>query len=273
VKTGAAWLKPAAPDLVIWPESALSAPFHDPNHIPFLNEVLKLGDFSLLTGTDIFVPYQPGYTGAALMRGGYDHHELHRKVHLVPFGEYLPLRNVPGVEALLGGVLPGDFASGTSTEPLVLEKPAGVQVIPLVCFEDTVGRLARKFVRDAPQLLVNLTNDGWFLQSNENEVHLANAIFRCIELRRPMARSCNTGVTCFVDSRGRIARGDELRDPETGSPFVQGVVSKEIHLPKHPQITFYARFGDAFAVVMLAACALAVVASIRRGRGEVKAAG
>jgi apolipoprotein N-acyltransferase len=269
-KTGVAWLKPATPDLVIWPESALSAPFHDPSHIPFLNDVLKLGDFSLLTGTDIFVPNEPGYTGAALMRGGYDHHALHRKVHLVPCGEYLPCRGVPGVEALLGGVLPGDFESGTSTEPLVLEKPAGVQIIPLVCFEDTVGRLARKFVRDVPQLLVNLTNDGWFLQSRENEVHLANAVFRCIELRRPMARSCNTGVTCFVDSRGRIAGSDELRDPKTGSVFVQGVISKEIHLPKQPEMTFYARYGNAFAVAMLVICLGAVVLarvrqSLRRG--------
>ncbi len=259
VKTGVAWLKPPTPDLVIWPESALSAPFHDPNHIPFLNSVLRLGDFSLLTGTDIIIPNEPAYTGAALMRGSFDNHQLHRKVHLVPFGEYLPLRNVPGVEALLGGVLPGDFECGTSIEPLVLEKPEGVQVVPLVCFEDTVGRLARKFVRPAPQLLVNLTNDGWFLQSNENEVHLANAIFRCIELRLPMARSCNTGVTCFIDAQGRIARADKLMDPGSGNVFVQGVLAKEVHLAKHPSPTFYARFGDVFAVSMLAFCLGAVL--------------
>ena len=183
--------------------------------------------------------------------GAIRNYELYRKVHLVPFGEYLPLRGVPGMEALLGDVLPGDFECGTSTEPLVLAKPAGVQIIPLVCFEDTVGRLARKFVRPAPQILVNLTNDGWFLQSNENEVHLANAIFRCIELRRPMARSCNTGVTCFVDAQGRIGKGDKLMDPKTGSVFVKGVLSKEVQLPKDSEMTFYARFGDVFSVAML----------------------
>lgn len=247
------------PDLVIWPESALSAPFHDPNHIPFLNDVLKLGDFSLLTGTDILAPNEPGYTGAALMRGDFENHTLHRKVHLVPFGEYLPLRSVPGVEALLGGILPGDFESGKSVEPLVLEKPAGIQIIPLVCFEDTVGRLARKFVRPAPQLLVNLTNDGWFLQSNENEVHLANAIFRCVELRRPMARSCNTGVTCYIDAQGRIAKGDKLVDAKTGSVFVKGVLPKEVLLAKQPEMTFYARFGDVFSIAMLAVVGIAIV--------------
>lgn len=261
------------PDLVIWPESALSAPFHDPNHIPFLNDVLKLGDFTLLTGADIMPPDAPPTTGAAIMRGTYDNHQLYSKVHLVPFGEYLPLREVPFVQALLGDVLPGDFRPGKVTEPFTLEKPPGIQVIPLVCFEDTDGRLARKFVRPAhelnfrgwasrvvfgrepapsvPQLLVNLTNDGWFLQSNENEVHLANAIFRCIELRRPMARSCNTGVTCFVDEHGRIGKGDKLVDPKTGSVFVKGVLPKELKLAKVPEITFFARYGDVFSITLL----------------------
>jgi apolipoprotein N-acyltransferase len=272
-KTGAAWLKPITPDLVIWPESALPAPIYDPNHIPFLNDILKLGDFSLLTGTDILMPNEDGYTGAALMRGSFDNHLLYRKVHLVPFGEYLPLRNVPGVEALLGGVLPGDFESGKSTEPYVLEKPAGVHVIPLVCFEDTVGRLARKFIRPAPQVLVNLTNDGWFLHSNESEVHLANAIFRCVELRRPMARSCNTGVTCFVDTKGRIAKTDKLADTKTRSTFVRGVLSKELALEKHPPLTFYARFGDVFAVVLLVICLGAVFVSALQGRRRIAQAG
>jgi apolipoprotein N-acyltransferase len=261
-KTGAAWLKPVTPDLVIWPESALPAPIYDPNHIPFLNDVLSFGDFSLLTGTDILMPNEEGYTGAALLRGTFDNHHLYRKVHLVPFGEYLPLRNVPGVEALLGDVLPGDFEAGKVIEPLTLEKPAGVQVIPLVCFEDTVGRLARKFIRPAPQVLVNLTNDGWFLHSNESEVHLANAIFRCIELRRPMARSCNTGVTCFVDTKGRIAKTDKLADATSRSTFVRGVLSKEMALEKQPPLTFYARFGDAFSVLMLTICSGVVLMSV-----------
>lgn len=239
------------PDLVVWPESSLPLDFHDPNHIPFLNDVLALGDFSLLTGTDIYLPNEPGYTGAALMKGNYDNHQLHRKVHLVPFGEYLPLRSVPGVEALLGGILPGDFASGRSLEPLTLEKPSGVQIIPLICFEDTVGRLARKFIRDAPQLIVNMTNDGWFLQSNQNEVHVANALFRCIELRRPMARACNTGVTCFIDSRGVVLKSDKLEDRGTGSVFIKGFIPKNISVEKQPPMTFYAKHGDLFSIVML----------------------
>jgi len=263
----------AKPDLVVWPEAALPMSFYDPNHIGFLNEVLAFGDYSLLTGTDIDEPMSGTYTGASLMRGKYDNHQLYRKIHLVPFGEFLPLRSVPFIEMMLGSVLPGDFTRGTSTEPLVLEKPEGVQVIPLICFEDTVGRLARKFVREAPQLLVNCSNDGWFLQSEENEVHLANAIFRSIELRRPMARACNTGVTCFVDTLGRVAKADRLVDAKTGSVFTKGVLSKEMAIPKTPEMTFYARYGDAFSLVMLVMSILAVAVRIAtRKRAEAAAA-
>jgi len=256
------------PDLVIWPECALPLSFYDPNHIGFLNDVLALGDFSLLTGTDIEQPNDAIYTGAALMKGTFENFQLYRKVHLVPFGEYLPLRSVPFVETLLGSVLPGDFAHGQSTEPLTLEKPAGMQVIPLICFEDTVGRLARKFARPAPQLLVNCSNDGWFLQSIENEMHLANAIFRSIELRRPMARACNTGITSFVDTLGRVGKGDRLMDAKTGSPFIKGVLVKEVQVPADAEMTVYARYGDVFSLALLGVTVLAVGVRVVRGRAK-----
>lgn len=261
------------PDLVIWPESALSFSFFSPNHIPFLNDVLAFGDYSLLTGTDIFQPEAakmneevPTYTGAALMRGNFDRHQLHRKVHLVPFGEYLPGRQFALINMALGKVVPGDFSSGTQTEPLVMEKPEGVQLIPLVCFEDTVGRLARKFARhNAPQLIVNLTNDGWFLHSEANEQHLSNAVFRCIELRRPMVRACNTGITCELDVFGRIPQGGILQDAK-GSPFTKGVLPRQVSLAKEPVMTFYAKYGDAFSIGMLVIMGVAVLVSLFRRR-------
>jgi len=256
----------ASTDLVVWPESALPLPFDHPGHAAFLNDVLALGDFSLLTGVDMFEEGGPNYTGAALIRGTIDRHQLYRKVHLVPFGEFLPLRSIPLMQKILGGVVPGDFTSGNSTEPLILEKPPGIQIIPLICFEDTFGRLARRFVRDAPQLLVNCTNDGWFLHSPENEQHLASARFRCIELRRPMVRAANTGVTCIIGSDGRIRPENRLADARTGSVFVEGVLAREIALEKHPPRTFYARHGDAFSVVLLAAAGYAAASALWQRR-------
>lgn len=248
-------------DLVIWPESAVPIEiFSHPDHPAYFNKILALGDFSLLTGAEVREPNKPMNTSAVLMRGNFESLRYYHKVHLVPFGEFLPFRDTFPF-SLLKGVLPGDFVPGESTEPLRLEHP-GVGIIPLICFEDTVGRLARKFVRDEPQLIVNLTNDGWFLQSAETEIHTANAIFRTIELRRPMARASNTGVTCIIDDCGRII--SKLKDPTTGETFIEGVLLSDIKVPRNPPRTLYARFGDWFSVLMLLICALVTFLHKRR---------
>ncbi|MGV3661748.1 MAG: apolipoprotein N-acyltransferase [Prosthecobacter sp.] len=244
-------------DLVIWPESALPVNLRDhfgqlPEgwHTRYFDNLLHSGDFALLTGTELHDPDDQAHVSVVLFRGNADNRQEHHKVHLVPFGEYLPLRDIPPF-SFLKGVLPGDFQPGKSTEPLHLMQP-DVQIIPLVCFEDTVGRVARRFVREAPQMLVALSNDGWFLQSEETEVHLANAIFRAIELRRPMVRASNTGVTCFIDTHGRET--SRLHDPETGSTFLEGVLPGEVKVPRVGVMTIYARFGDWFAVSLLVVC-------------------
>jgi len=162
-------------------ERAGPALFH-PDHPQYFNDLLALGDYSLLTGCDVLEPAGESHVSAALFNKSWDSSQLYHKVHLVPFGEYLPLRPILG--PILEGILPSDFDHGSSTEPLTLAKP-DIQIIPLICFEDTDGNLARKFVRDQPQLIVNMTNDGWFLHSHQTEQHTANAIFRAIELRRP----------------------------------------------------------------------------------------
>ena len=77
---------------------------------------------------------------------------------------------------------------------------------PLICFEDTLGELTRQFVLRGANLLANVTNDGWFLHSAGSRQHLANAVFRCVETRRPMVRAANTGVTCFVNRFGRVTQ-------------------------------------------------------------------
>lgn len=251
-------------DLVIWPESALPVNLEDryeqlPEgwHTRYFDSLLHTGDFGLLTGTELHDDLG-AHVSVVLFRGNAANRQEHHKVHLVPFGEYLPLRDVPPF-SLLRGVLPGDFAAGLKTEPLHLVKP-DVQIIPLVCFEDTIGRVARRFVRPEPQMIVAMSNDGWFLNSIETEVHLANALFRSIELRRPMVRASNTGVTCFIDTEGRVT--SRLNDPETGTSFLEGVLQGEASIPATGQITLYARFGDWFAVGMLGLCML--VWAVRR---------
>jgi apolipoprotein N-acyltransferase len=240
-------------DLVLWPENALPLPLeadgrpHDlPWHPEYFDGLLRQGDFALMFGTEVEgARVGESHVAAAFMRGSFAGRQVRHKVHLVPFGEYLPMREWWPF-SLLRGILPGDFTHGRSTQPLQFEQTAGpVGLIPLICFEDGDGALARRFVRPEPQILVNLTNDGWFLQSAEPEVHLAQAKFRAIELRRPLLRATNTGVTCMVDSRGRVLSrlgqaGQALR--------VEGCLPVEVELGRREAgLTFYARWGDAMA--------------------------
>ena len=258
----------SAIDLVVWPESALPFGLYElPEHPQFFNDVLSMGDFSLMTGLDIQEPNGKGYTSAGLFRENFENMQAYHKVHLVPFGEYLPLRHeLPFMEPLLGGLLPGDFEPGPSVQPLNLEQPK-VQIIPLICFEDTVGRLARHFIRNEPQVIINVTNDGWFLDSIEPVQHLSNAVFRAVELRRPMIRACNTGVTCVINERGRITA--KLEDPETGAWAIQGVLPATIQTDANAPITIYARWGDWFSLACLVVTFAGVCFSrLRRRRVE-----
>jgi apolipoprotein N-acyltransferase len=138
-----------------------------------------------------------------------------------------------------------------------------VQVIPNVCFEDTVGRLTRRFVRHEPQVIVNVTNDGWFKESEAAAQHMANARFRAIELRRPMIRSANTGVSGIISAAGSLvdpATGDrQIVEDENGNHFTRGNLYGHAYAPVDSPLTLYAVAGDWFAWLMLVSLAVAIV--------------
>jgi len=127
--------------------------------------------------------------------------------------------------------------------------------------------LARQFVLRGTNLLVDVTNDAWFLRSAGSRQHLANAIFRCVETRRPMARAANTGVTCFVNEFGRVT---QMLQDEGGSTFTEGVLTGEIKIPTEHAVTFYTRHGELFAKLCAAVTVIAIIIMIgvrRLGRG------
>jgi apolipoprotein N-acyltransferase len=231
----------AKPELIVWPESAIPFLFHESVHDERLNAILKMGPFSLITGADDIAADDMGTDSwdisncVVMLKNERRNFQIHAKVHLVPFGEYIPLRKeLPFLESMLGNLIPTDFTPGKSLEPLPIEG-AKAQVIPLVCFEDTIADLARRFVRDTPQIMVNVTNDNWFAESPESAIHALNARWRCVELQRPMIRSANTGVTCVIDTEGRMT--SEMK------PFTRGVLHASVPLPAGG-ITFYAAHGD-----------------------------
>ena len=125
-----------------------------------------------------------------------------------PLANTFPGRHtVPLLARIVGDQVPGDFKEGKEYTVFTLTN-SEVHVAPLICFEDTIGELTRQFVlptetSSGANMLVDVTNDGWFERSAGSHQHLANAIFRCVETRRPMIRAANTGVTCFINQFGR----------------------------------------------------------------------
>ena len=245
-------------DLIVWPETALPD-FVRSSRLSqdLVWRMVDLG-FPLLVGSmdaDYSETGRTYFNSSILFGTGSGEIAKYDKQHLVPFGEYVPFPK------LMGKFTPVevDFGAGTESTLFPLEGKAPFSV--LICFEDTVAPLAVKAVRNGARWLVNQTNDAWFDPSAQSEQHLAHAVFRCIENRVPMARCCNTGITCSIDAFGNVRR--------SLAPRTSGFTVNEIHpRPIALEKTFYTRYPDAFAKFALLAAA--TVAFVLRSKGRKK---
>jgi apolipoprotein N-acyltransferase len=167
------------------------------------------------------------------------------KVHLVPFGEYVPLKRFfPFINRLVPAA--GDFASGKKIAPLKLPSfSAGV----LICFEVIFPELARFRARDGAGIFVNLTNDAWFGITSAPYQHLSMAVFRAVENRRPLIRAANTGISAFISPEGKIINQSEL--------FMEEVLKNKVSLG-HLSLRFYTRYGDIFPITILILCLIKI---------------
>lgn len=253
----------ANPDLIVWPESATPHPLF--LHQEVKRRVLQLasefsGDF--LLGT---VNYDSSgdYNSAVLLSEAGARVQIYNKMHLVAFGEYLPFReSFPIFVWLVGDQVPADFDAGKEPVLLTMEK-GPVRIAPLICFEDTLGPLARLSALQGAQLFVTITNDGWFLKTAGSAQHVAHAIFRSAESKLPMVRSANTGVTCFIDRFGRVT---SRLASESGDTFIQGVLMGQVLVPRDPIPTFYTRYGEAFSIACLGVSLLVMATFFARRR-------
>jgi apolipoprotein N-acyltransferase len=170
--------------------------------------------------------------------------ERYRKRNLVIFGEYIPLsRWLPFLKwftPIEGGFTPGDRV-------VPFEMPdLGVTTSVLICFEDVFPWCARDAASTNTQFLLNLTNDGWFGESAAQWQHAISGLFRTVENNMPLVRSCNNGLTCWIDQHGRIR--EVLRDSK-GSAYAAGVMHFELPIRTGSGLggrTFYNRYGDLF---------------------------
>jgi apolipoprotein N-acyltransferase len=175
------------------------------------------------------------------------------KVHLVPFGEYVPLKKfLPFVHRLVPAA--GDMAPGKKITPLKLpDISAGI----LICFEAIFPELSRKQTKEGAEILVNLTNDAWFGMTSAPHQHLSMAILRSVENRRPMIRAANTGVSAFIGPQGKIL--------SMGEQFREEVLMLELKKP-NTSLTFYTSYGDLFIPALLFMVVINVIIIKRRER-------
>lgn len=293
------------PDVIVWPESmfpwpllssaegmtdeqlAAVAPYAKPEvwHNDYFRKMLatesQRAGAALVLGLNAAYADQTRvhqYNSAQFVRPDVGMAGRYDKMHRVPFGEYVPLReSLP----LLGSFTPyrGEWGLDAGQRPAVFEYGKW-RMTPIICFEDTVPHLVRGVVaagsandtgRDI-DLLVNLTNDGWFHGSSELDQHLITSTFRAVECRTPVVRAVNTGISAIIDGDGAIldpevfidgdARKNQpklprtkARDPQTGTWHKQLNAALVHTVPLDPRRSLYVRFGDWFGIL----CCTAVV--------------
>ncbi len=250
------------PDLLVWPEAALPRPiFLDQMSWDFVRGLAEKFDGDFLLGT-LHYNEKGEFNSALLLTDKAKKADFYHKSHLVPFGEYVPLReSFPLFAWIVGDLVPDDFDFGPG--PRVLEmKRKPVKLGPLICFEDTLGDLVRRFVQQGAQLFVTVTNDGWFLRTAGSRQHLNQAVFRCAETKVPMVRAANTGVTCVIDRFGRVV--NTLQGAE-GDTFSRGfLLDHQVAVPRIAPQTFYTRNGNVFPIGCLIAALAVTGAAVRR---------
>ena len=189
----------------------------------------------------------------------------YNKRHLVVFGEYVPLQPYASfVKALTP--IQESFSPGYFSTVFDLSPP-GITFSVLICFEDTVAKLARECVRNGARLLINQTNDAWFDPSSASRQQMIQCIFRCVENNVPAARATNTGVSSVIDRFGRVL--GTLAGPD-GQVRVSGYQAFELDVPQSlARLTFYTRHGDLFAGSCAIVALMGVLAAVRQGRAGI----
>jgi apolipoprotein N-acyltransferase len=243
----------ARPEIIVWPETATpDALRYDRESFELVTNLAVKSGAYLFTGTIDITPYSSpveAFNGAILVRPDGTLGEIYHKTHLVPFGEYVPLRKIfPFMKWLTP--IDGSFERGRD---YTIFHAGKLRFGAVICFEDTVPDLYRHFVQQDVDFMVNVTNDAWFKTSPAAEMHLANAVFRAVESQRPLVRASNNGMTCIINEHGSIRA--------SCMPFAKGSLNFNLPLPKDRSQTFYTRHGDVFvggcAVVSLFAMGLA----------------
>jgi apolipoprotein N-acyltransferase len=244
------------PNLIVWPESPASFLDADPVYREFMQQLARSSSTSVLAD-DLSLAFRNSdgsyslYNSASFFRQDGSYGGRYDKIHLVPFGEYVPYKPLFFFAGHLLDGLP--FVPGTQRS---LFEDHGRKYGVFICYESIFGDEIRQFVGHGAQVLVNLSDDGWYGDTSAPWEHLDMVRMRAIENNRWVLRSTNTGVTASIDPHGRIV--DQMPRHVRGAllarfNFIDG-------------ITFYTRHGDWIAWICAVLTTLLVVVSFMRSR-------
>jgi apolipoprotein N-acyltransferase len=230
---------PVEGGLIVWPETAVPFNYQDANEFKkrVNNISLRTKSWHIFGSTSFEQSkmdidyYNSAYliSPAGEIKGKYD------KVHLVPYGEYVPLRDVfPFVKKLTAGI--GDFGTGIGFNPLSLDnKKIGI----LICYEAILPFAARMYKARSADLLVSITNDAWFGTTSAPFQHFSMAIFRAVETRLYLVRAANTGISGIIDPTGKTIAKTNIFQADALKGYIEFV-----RIP-----TFYAAYGDLLVII------------------------
>ncbi len=241
-------------DMVVWPEAA--TPFYlerEKMYLEMIASLVKEKKVYLLVGSPSYDPLDKKgryYNSAYLLDPGGRIISRYDKIHLVPFGEYVPLRRILFfIEKMVVGI--GDFSSGEGYT--VMEVPEGRFGV-VICFEVIFPELVREFVKGGANFMVTVTNDAWFGRSSAPYQHFSIVVFRAVENRVSIIRAANTGVSGIIDQAGRIIKASDI--------FVETYIPGEITPARDRSL--YTRLGDLFSYVCAVFTLIIVGMSLRK---------
>ncbi|HEV2182569.1 MAG TPA: apolipoprotein N-acyltransferase [Candidatus Acidoferrales bacterium] len=244
------------PGVIIWPEVPAPFSLQDPKFAAIADRITKNSGQEFLVGV---VDWKLGTdrqwlasNSAVLLDPAGQRQFTYDKIHLVPFGEYVPLRRwLTFAKSLTAGI--SDFTPG---HVYAVGNLPGGRFSVFICYESIFPALVRRFAANGAQLLVNISNDGWFGRSSAPAQHLMMLRVRAVENHRWLLRDTNTGFTVDVDPYGRIiARLARFKRAELDAPYAF-----------RSDLTPYTRFGDWLAWLCVLATILLLVATFTRRR-------
>lgn len=232
----------SSPSIIVWPETAV--PFYfgsDKEHTKELTEFQRQINIPLLFGSILFKgrddnKYFLSNSALLLDRNGIVSY-IYDKIHLVPFGEYVPLRKLLFfIDKLVVEI--GEYIHGNQ---YIRAKSTFGEFATLICYEVIFPGLVRKFYIKGGDFIVNITNDAWFGRTSGPYQHFAMAVFRSVENRKPLIRAANTGISGFINSNGKIISRTNL--------FERTFLTEDLKTDR--TITFYTKYGDLFSYVCI----------------------